>query len=154
MVIICQALLADKADLSERWKLSLECHQSVPQQTCHMSLGRHQSVLSRHAECQQIPVCLQVELMVVKNQALLTEKAELRRQGQLAEQTEQELAKKSQVFQRTIKSLVRQPVASIDDSLIVQAHVVGGACLAKKSQVFQESIKNLVKQHSVLSALM
>lgn len=55
MVIICQALLADKADLSERWKLSLECHQSVPQQTCHMSLGRHQSVLSRHAECQQEP---------------------------------------------------------------------------------------------------
>lgn len=93
-------------------------------------------------------MCSQVELMVVKNQALLTEKAELRRQGQLAEQTEQELAKKSQVFQKTIKNLVRQPVASIDDSLIVQAHVVGGACLAKKSQVFQESIKNLVKQHS------
>ena len=54
---------------------------------------------------------LQVELMVVKNQALLTEKAELRRQGQLAEQTEQELAKKSQVFQKTIKNLVRQLVA-------------------------------------------
>jgi transcription elongation GreA/GreB family factor len=49
--------------------------------------------------------------MVVKNQALLTEKAELRRQGQLAEQTEQELAKKSQVFQKTIKNLVRQLVA-------------------------------------------
>ncbi|KAA6417714.1 MAG: hypothetical protein FRX49_12300 [Trebouxia sp. A1-2] len=47
-----------------------------------------------------------VELMVVKNQALLTEKAELRRQGQLAEQTEQELAKKSQVFQKTIKNLL------------------------------------------------
>ncbi len=49
--------------------------------------------------------------MAVKNQALLTEKAELRRQGQLAEQTEQELAKKSQVFQKTIKNLVRQLVA-------------------------------------------
>ncbi|DBA92593.1 hypothetical protein WJX77_006764 [Trebouxia sp. C0004] len=48
----------------------------------------------------------QVEMMVVKNQALLTEKAELRRQGQLAEQTEQELAKKSQVFQKTIKNLL------------------------------------------------
>ena len=45
--------------------------------------------------------------MVVKNQALLTEKTELRRQGELAEQTEQELAKKSQVFQKTIKNLVR-----------------------------------------------
>lgn len=45
--------------------------------------------------------------MVVKNQALLTEKIELRRQGELAEQTEQELAKKSQVFQKTIKNLVR-----------------------------------------------
>lgn len=55
--------------------------------------------------------------MVVKNQALLTEKAELRRQGQLAEQTEQELAKKSQVFQKTIKNLVRQLVVSIHVSI-------------------------------------
>ena len=49
---------------------------------------------------------MQVELMVAKNQALLTEKAEFRRQAQLAEQTEQELARKSQVFQKTIKNLV------------------------------------------------
>ncbi len=85
--------------------------------------------------------------MVVKNQALLTEKAELRRQGQLAEQTEQELAKKSQVFQKTIKNLVRQLVVSIRNSLIVLAHVVDGACLAKKSQEFQKGIKHLVRQH-------
>lgn len=45
--------------------------------------------------------------MVGKNQALLTEKAEMKRKGQLADQTEQELARKSQVFQKTIKSLVR-----------------------------------------------
>lgn len=44
--------------------------------------------------------------MVAKNQALLAEKAELKRKGQLAEQTEQELARKSQVFQKTIKNLV------------------------------------------------
>ncbi len=49
----------------------------------------------------------QVELMVTKNQALLTEKAEMKRQAQLAEQTEQGLAHKSQVFQKTIKNLVR-----------------------------------------------
>ncbi len=66
---------------------------------------------------------LQVELMVVKNQALLTDKAELRRQGQLAEQTEQELAKKSQVFQKTIKNLVRQHVVIMHTSLIVLAHL-------------------------------
>ena len=44
--------------------------------------------------------------MVTKNQALLAEKAEMKRKSQLAEQTEQELAKKSQVFQKTIKNLV------------------------------------------------
>ena len=49
---------------------------------------------------------VQVELMVGKNQALLTEKAELKRKGQLAEQTEKELARKSQVFQKTIQNLV------------------------------------------------
>ena len=50
--------------------------------------------------------CVQVELMVAKNQALLTEKAEMKMKAQLADQTEQELAKKSQVFQKTIKNLV------------------------------------------------
>lgn len=49
---------------------------------------------------------VQVEVMVSKNQALLEEKAEMKRKGQLAEQTEQELAKKSQIFQKTIKNLV------------------------------------------------
>lgn len=47
--------------------------------------------------------------MVGKNQALLTEKAEMKRKGQLAAQTEQELARKSQVFQKTIKNLVSLP---------------------------------------------
>ena len=82
--------------------------------------------------------------MVVKNQALLTEKAELTRQGQLAEQTEQELAKKSQIFQKTIKNLVRQHVASIHVSFIVP---VGATCLAKKSQDAQKRIKHQVRQH-------
>lgn len=50
---------------------------------------------------------LQVELMVGKNQALLAEKAELKRKAELADQTEQELIKRSQVFQKTIKNLVR-----------------------------------------------
>ena len=44
--------------------------------------------------------------MVGKNQALLAEKAELKRKAELADQTEQELAKRSQVFQKTIKNLV------------------------------------------------
>lgn len=44
--------------------------------------------------------------MVGKNQALLAEKAELRRKAELADQTEQELAKRSQVFQKTIRNLV------------------------------------------------
>ena len=82
--------------------------------------------------------------MVVKNQALLTEKAELTRQGQLAEQTEQELAKKSQIFQKTIKNLVRQHVAGIHVSFIV---LVGATCLAKKSQDAQKRIKHQVRQH-------
>lgn len=50
---------------------------------------------------------VQVELMVAKNQALLIEKAEMKMKAELADQTEQELAKKSQVFQKTIKNLVR-----------------------------------------------
>ncbi|KAL3148627.1 hypothetical protein ABBQ38_014050 [Trebouxia sp. C0009 RCD-2024] len=49
---------------------------------------------------------VQVELMVAKNQALLTEKAKMKMKAQLADQTEQELAKKSQVFQKTIKNLL------------------------------------------------
>ena len=47
--------------------------------------------------------------MVGKNQALLTEKAEMKRKAQVADQTEQELARKSQVFQKTIKNLVHLP---------------------------------------------
>lgn len=50
---------------------------------------------------------VQVELMVAKNEALLAKKAELKRKAELAEQTEQELAKRSQVFQKSIKNLVR-----------------------------------------------
>ena len=49
---------------------------------------------------------VQVEVMVGKNQALLAEKTELKRKAELADQTEQELAKRSQVFQKTIKNLV------------------------------------------------
>lgn len=44
--------------------------------------------------------------MVAKNQALLTDKAEMKMKAQLADQTEEELARKSQVFQKTIKNLV------------------------------------------------
>ena len=58
-----------------------------------------------HVPC-SVALVWQVELMVAKNQAFMTEKAELKRQAQLAEQTEQELAKKSQVFQQTIQKLV------------------------------------------------
>ena len=47
--------------------------------------------------------------MVAKDQGWIAEKAELKRQAQLAEQTEQELAKKSQVFQKTIQKLVSRP---------------------------------------------
>ena len=47
--------------------------------------------------------------MVAKDQNWIAEKAELKRQAQLAEQTEQELAKKSQVFQKTIQKLVSRP---------------------------------------------
>ena len=92
--------------------------------------------------------------MAVKNQALLTEKAELRRQGQLAEQTEQELAKKSQVFQKTIKNLVRQLVVSIHNSLIALVHVVGGTCLVMKSQDIQKRCRAPGETALMLSALM
>lgn len=62
--------------------------------------------------------------MVGKNQALLAEKAELKRKAELADQTEQELAKRSQVFQKTIKNLV-------SPSLVALQHCAGvPACMA------------------------
>jgi len=64
------------------------------------------------------------------------------------------LAKKSQVFQKTIKNLVRQLVVSIHNSLIALVHVVGGTCLVMKSQDIQKRCRAPGETALMLSALM
>ncbi len=48
----------------------------------------------------------QTEKLLTKNNVLVDENNDLRRQLELSKQTEEELAKRNNVYQKTIKSLV------------------------------------------------